>query len=75
MERQVLIWFKVSDLLKRQEGGPGQNEETDVDLASKSDLLKRQEGGPGQDGETSVDFVSLSMLGKSALEDKWIWLY
>ncbi len=44
-------------------------------MVGKSDLLKRQEGGPGQDGETGVDFVSLSMLGKSALEDKWIWLY
>ncbi len=64
-----------SDLLKRQEGGPGQDGETGVDLVSGIDLLKRQEGGPGQDGETGIDLVSLSMLGKSSLEGERIWLY
>ncbi len=65
---------RKSDLLKRQEGGPGQDGETGVDLFSGSNLLKRQEGGPGQDGETGVDLVSLSMLGKSSLEGERIWL-
>ncbi len=52
-----------SNLLERQEIGPGQNGETGgVDLVRKSDLLRRQEGGPGQDGETGVDLVSKSDL-------------
>jgi hypothetical protein len=61
MERQELIELVgKSDLLKRQEGGPGQDGETGVDLVSESDLLRRQEGCLNPDGKTGVDLVGKS---------------
>ncbi len=52
----------VKHLLKRQEGGPGQDRVTCVDCVKA--LIKRQECGPEQDGETCVDLFSKSTYSK-----------